>query len=247
MPRYRLLVEYDGTDFHGWQRQPDTRTVQGEIESALLTTTRTPISVTGSGRTDAGVHARGQVAHFDLGEDVDTSRLGLSLNALTPRDIAIRGIWQTHRDFHARYDAYQRRYCYYISTLPTALDRSFRHIVRQVAEIERMNEAAKFLIAERDYSCFCLTQSETENRVCDIKTARWEKGSNEGEWHFTIAADRFLHGMVRAIVGTLLEIGRSYRSVDDLERTIESKDRRRAGAAAPACGLVLEQVYYRTE
>ncbi len=243
--RYRLLIEYDGTDFHGWQRQPNATTIQAEVEAALEVALRQPIVITGSGRTDAGVHARAQVAHFDIDSQLqDLKQLRASLNALTPRAIAIRNVCECESDFHARFDAIRRSYTYRVSTVPIALDRHVRVVVPLETNFDLMNGAADFLIAKRDYSCFCLTQSETKNRVCDIVQSRWKPGVRNGDWDFDIAADRFLHGMVRAIVGTLLQIGQKNRSVSDLTRIIESKDRREAGPAAPARGLSLEEVLY---
>lgn len=244
MPTYRLLIEYDGQPFHGWQIQPDQPSVQGAIETALATVTRKAINVVGSGRTDAGVHARGQVAHFVSDAPLDLFRVQRALNGLLRPHIGILDIAPTHATFHARYDARRRRYHYGITTLPRPLERHRRWLVRPAPAIDRMNEAAHALLGEHDYDAFCRIQSATKNRVCTVHHAAWQPDEQDGTWRFVIEADRFLHGMVRAIVGTLVQIGHGKRPVDDVPRLLASKDRRRAGPAAPAHGLALVYVGY---
>ncbi len=244
MPTYRLLVEYDGGPFAGWQVQPGKPTVQQSLETALQTALRETVTLVGSGRTDAGVHARGQVAHFACGRAHEARRLQQSLNSLTPGSVAVLAAEQAPDSFHARYDARARRYVYAVSTSPRALDRATRLFLRPEPDVDRMNEAAARLPGMRDFSAFCRTRSETRNRVCTIETARWEPEARPGDWRFVIEADRFLHGMVRAIVGTLLRIGHGDWHVADMDRIIASSDRRAAGPAAPAHGLCLDRVRY---
>jgi tRNA pseudouridine38-40 synthase len=239
-----MLVEYDGADFSGWQVQPGVPSVQKAIEDALAVALREPVGLIGSGRTDAGVHARGQVAHFEHGDEVDLFRLRASLNGLLSRSVAVRAIERAPDGFHARYDARARFYSYRISSVPFALERTWRWLVRPAPDLEAMNRAASHLVGRHNFDAFCRIQSDTENRVCEVRRAEWLAEARPGEARFDISADRFLHGMVRAIVGTLLEIGQGKREEADIGEVMASGDRRKAGPAAPAHGLVLESVEY---
>lgn len=244
MPTYRMLIEYDGTDFAGWQVQPEAPTVQAALEAALQTALRAPVRVTGSGRTDTGVHARGQVAHFATAQPVDPRRLLASLNGLLPPTVAVLRLAEAAPAFHARYDACARRYHYYVSTAPRALDRAWRWLLRPAPDFDRMNEAAQALCGTHHFGAFCRTASATENRVCAVQEACWVREERPGDAYFRVVADRFLHGMVRAFVGTLVEVGRGRRPVADVARILATRDRRAAGPAAPPHGLVLEAVSY---
>lgn len=244
MPTFRLLIEYDGAPFSGWQIQQDQPTVQAALEDALAIVLKERPAVVGSGRTDAGVHARGQVAHFQTERAVDTFRLRRSLNGLLPPSVAVLSLDPAPDGFHARYDARRRRYHYYVSTGPRALDRHWRWHLRPPPDFELMNRAAEALLGTQHFGAFCRTRSETENRVCTLYRAAWHLEERPGDARFEIVGDRFLHGMVRAIVGTLVEVGRGKRPVEDLPRLLATEDRREAGPAAPAHGLVLEHVGY---
>lgn len=244
VPTTRLLIEYDGTDFRGWQTQPTGVTVQSTLEAALATALRQPVDLVGSGRTDAGVHARGQVAHFVTEKAPDRHRLRASLNGLLPPSVVVLAVEAAEDGFHARYDARRRRYVYAASTEPRALGRRTRAFFRFPLDVEAMNEAARLFLGRHDFSSFCRTKSETTNRVCLVERARWRRGSRPGDLAFEVEADRFLHGMVRAFVGTLAEVGRGRRQPGEIADVLAARDRRAAGPAAPPHGLVLDRVDY---
>lgn len=246
--RLRLTLEYDGSGFAGWQVQPAQRTVQGELEAAFARIVGQPVAVVGSGRTDAGVHARGQVAHADVpdwfGDGDGLARLVRGLGALTGPDMAVLDVVRAPDTFHARYDARRRVYHYHTALHPRALDRATRVLVRPAPDVEAMNAAAAHLLGAHHFGAFCRTQSETENRVCTLYAAVWEPEARGGDWRFRVEGNRFLHGMVRALVGTLWLVGRGRLSPADLPGILATEDRRAAGPAAPPHGLVLHAVHY---
>lgn len=244
MSRYRITIEYDGAAYRGWQRQDRHPTIQLAIESALETICGSTVLVTGSGRTDTGVNARGQIAHFDLEASIDAGVLINSLNAVTPHDIAIIALAETRPDFHARYDARSRSYRYHVSTAARALDRNWRVRVPRRVDFLRMNRSARPLLGEHDFSSFCRSRSTTTNRVCTVTGAEWAAETRDGDWCFSIEADRFLHGMVRAIVGTLLQVGLGRLPEGCIPGILAQRDRTAAGEAARARGLVLQEVRY---
>lgn len=247
MPVYALLLEYDGTGYSGWQRQHAHPTIQADVEEALRTFLRCEqIQIIGSGRTDAGVHARRQVAHFEC-ETISSdqwNRLVHGLNGLLPASIAVCTVTKAPDGFHARYDAQRRTYHYRISGIPLSLDRNQRLFTSYVLDFERMNRACSTLYGAQHFGAFCRTRSATTNRVCTVHYAQWESEKLPGYSRFVIEADRFLHGMVRSLVGTLMEIGRGQRPVHDLEMILQTQDRREAGPTAPAHALVLDHVTY---
>lgn len=248
MPRYRFLLEYDGAPFAGWQVQPGQRTVQGVVEDALATVLRVPVRLVGSGRTDTGVHALGQVAHADVPASAEPHRLRHALNGVlahrTGGAVAVLLAEPAPASFHARYDARQRLYWYRVAAGPCPLERATRWSLGREPDWERMNAAARHLLGTHAFDAFCLAQSATRNRVCTVVHARWVPEARPGAWRFEAAADRFLHGMVRALVGTLLEVGLGKRPPEDVARVRATADRRAAGPAAPAHGLALVHVAY---
>lgn len=244
MPRYFLELAYDGTPYRGWQRQPATPSVQAELERALSQALhRHQVHATGCGRTDTGVHATEYFAHFDGPSDrVLDDRFAHSLNALLPPSIAVKRLIPVADDAHARFSATERGYAYLIHRRkdPFLNDRSY--LLRPALDVDAMNEACAALIGRQDFSCFQRTGSDNRTPMCDVRTARWE-ATGVG-YRFTVAADRFLRNMVRAIVGTCIRIGKGQRPADDMAAVLASRDRSAAAKSAPACGLYLERVVY---
>lgn len=243
MRNIKLIIEYDGTDFIGWQRQAKGRSVQATIEDAIAQVTNESVSIIGAGRTDAGVHARGQVANFSLNASLTANELLRALNGVLPDDIVIHSVEEAPENFSARYSAKERIYHYFISQKPTALDRKFCWQIFYTLDFNRMNEAAQLLLGNHDFQSFCTSSFELKSFECSVFEAEWQQHLN-GKAVFTIRANRFLHGMVRAIVGTLIDVGRGKIGVEEFAHIIQSKDRRQASMAAPAKGLVLENVVY---
>ncbi len=242
MRNIKMILEYDGTEFCGWQIQPEERTVQGCIEDALLRITRKKVAVTGSGRTDAGVHALGQVCNCFTDTQLSNDELHRALNGVLPGDIAVKMVEDAADDFHARFRAVRRVYRYVIVGRKGALNRRFVWFYPYPLEVEALQSAARLLEGKHDCSAFQSTGSDEENPVCDIFGARWER---RGETlNFVIEANRYLRKMVRTIVGTMVDIGRGKMPPADFEEILYSRDRAKAGATAPARGLFLEAVYY---
>ncbi|HHE55229.1 MAG TPA: tRNA pseudouridine(38-40) synthase TruA [Caldithrix abyssi] len=241
MRRVKAVFEYDGTNYYGWQLQKGQRTIQGEIEQALKIIFKKRIPVTGSGRTDTGVHARNQVAHFDIPE-TNLNILKRSLNGLLASDIVVKSLEFCAPDFHARFDAKKRLYRYYISPQPTALNRNFAWVVWQPLNWTLMQVGAERIKPVQDFRAFCKVKSEVKHHRCLILESRWLR--KEDLLVYEITADRFLHGMVRAIVGTLVALGSGKITLAEMERIIDSGDRRLVPQTAPARGLVLEKVEY---
>lgn len=243
MKRYFLQISYKGTNYHGWQIQPNAISVQEVVEKTLSTVLRETIEVVGAGRTDTGVHASFFVLHFDMEKDIrEPENLLYKLNSLLPYDIACQKIWLVEPDLHARFSAVSRTYKYYISTQknPFKTDTSFKYLL--ALNIDQMNEAARILAEYEDFTSFSRLHTDVKTNNCKILWAQWEVVNTQ--LIFTIKADRFLRNMVRAIVGTLLEVGKGKLSLSDFRKIIEAKDRGVAGASAPAKGLFLVNVEY---
>ncbi|KKY61277.1 pseudouridine synthase [Tannerella forsythia] len=244
MNRYFIWLAYKGTNYCGWQRQPNGLSVQQCVEDVLETVLRRPVPLTGAGRTDAGVHARRMAAHFDVPKALDdTERLAGKLNRMLPQDIAIARIVPVRADAHARFDALSRRYQYLVSEKKDPFDyETVCCMSLRGMDFGAMNEVAKTLYDYTDFTSFSKLHTDVKTNNCRIDEARWEKDGTR--WVFTIQADRFLRNMVRAMVGTMFEVGRGKRSVDDFRRLIEAKDRCRAGTSAPPEGLTLIDIDY---
>ncbi|MEM7185150.1 MAG: tRNA pseudouridine(38-40) synthase TruA [Bacteroidota bacterium] len=240
--RYFIEIAYNGKNYHGWQIQPDAISVQQVLEEAMSTVLREPIKVVGAGRTDTGVHARQLFAHFDFGTIEDTEAMTFKFNSLLPRDISVKRMLSVHDDAHARFDAIEREYQYHITLQKDPFGIDFMHLLHRKLDIEAMNEAAQLLLGYKDFQCFSRNKTGVKTYYCDVKYAAWELQGNQ--LIFTVRADRFLRNMVRAMVGTLLEIGSGKIQASDLERILESKDRSEAKTSAPAKGLYLTRVLY---
>ena len=244
LQKYRAVVDYLGTRYAGWQCQPDRTTVQSKIQEALGKLNREPVNVIASGRTDAGVHARGQVVHFRQKRRMEPKTLRRALNAMLPPDIRIRSAKMASPTFHAQKDAVRKRYEYRLFTGPVLSPFSSEtvyHLLRQVS-FERMTESAPLLEGTHDFSGFAASSSRVKNATRTIFLSRLRRRGNH--LVYRVEGSGFLQHMVRNIVGTLIEIGRARRPVDDLTRVLESRDRRNAGPTAPPQGLCLMRVWY---
>ena len=246
MQRYFILFSYDGAAYHGWQVQPNARTVQQMLEEALTTLLRTPMTVVGAGRTDAGVNAASMVAHVDLPDNTDTVQLKYKLNRILPPDIAVSDILPVKRDAHARFDALSRRYCYYVSTAKSPFSRRYAYRLTGSVDFEAMNRAAALLPEDTDFTSFSKLHTDVKTNNCRIVQAQWRR-LDENHWVFEIEADRFLRNMVRAIVGTLLMVGRHKLSLDGFRAVIENKERSAAGDSAMGEALFLVDVKYPSD
>ncbi|MBI4644337.1 MAG: tRNA pseudouridine(38-40) synthase TruA [Deltaproteobacteria bacterium] len=245
MRNIRLLLEYDGAGYHGWQRQKNALTIQEVVEKALAKLIGEPVKLLGSGRTDAGVHAWGQVANFHTASHIPLKAFHAGLNSLLPRDIAVLDAAEAPADFHARKSARAKTYEYRILNRkePSPLNRRYAWLVRQTLDLEAMAQAAAMLLGEHDFSAFRASGGSPGHAVRQILAAAWHQGA-EGSLRFSITANGFLRGMVRSLVGTMVEIGQGKRPPEDLSGLLASGDRSGAGATAPAHGLFLVEVVY---
>ena len=241
----RLTLEYDGTAFKGWQIQPDQRTVQGELEARLERLYGAPISVTASGRTDAGVHALGQVVNFAPTRDLPLNRLQHALNGMLPPDVAVKKADSVSPDFHARFDARCRHYFYRIRYTKQPIGRHYAWYLRRKLDLTAIKRASNTLIGQHDFTSFCVAAHERENRICRIYACDWQQQGEE--LVFRISGNRFLRAMVRSIVGTLAEMGRGLRPAEAMRDILDACNRQSAGESAPPQGLFLERVIYDDE
>ena len=242
--RYFIDLQYDGAAYFGWQRQPDTATVQGTIEAKLSMLRGVPTEIVGAGRTDTGVNASFYVAHFDSDTAIDCTQLAYKLNKVLPHDIAIMRIYEVEESLHARFDAREREYTYFLTPRKSPFRRFSAWHYTADLNIDNMNAAAARLLEHEDFTTFAKLNSNNKTNICHISHAEWIVES-DGTLRFTIRADRFLRNMVRAIVGTLVDVGRGRYTVEAFDALIRAKDLSKASAGAPACGLFLSNVKYQ--
>jgi tRNA pseudouridine38-40 synthase len=240
--RYFLEFAYKGTNYHGWQYQPNAISVQETLAKAISTILKTNIELVGAGRTDTGVHAKQMFAHFDYESEIDNSYLIHKLNSFLPKDIAILNIHKVHDDAHARFDATQRTYQYHIHTKKNAFESDDSWYYHNPLNIDLMNKACAVLFDYTDFECFSKVNTDVNTFNCKMFEANWTQ--NNEQLIFTVSADRFLRNMVRAIVGTMVYVGLEKVSLSEFKTIIEGKDRNKAGFSVPAHGLYLTKVEY---
>ena len=240
--RYFIELSYNGTHFHGWQKQPNAASVQESIENALTLLLKEKTVIMGAGRTDTGVHAKFMVAHFDTEIDFDNELLIFKLNSFLPPSIAIRNIYSVKPEAHARFDALTRAYEYRLITQKNPFETESAYHLKGNLDVEAMNKAAEKLLNYTNFKCFSKSKTDVKTYDCKLFYAYWEK--HDDVLLFKISANRFLRNMVRAIVGTLIEVGQEKLNIEDIDRIIESKNRSEAGYSVPAKGLYLTEVTY---
>jgi len=240
--RYFIQLSYNGKDYHGWQNQPNEISVQEIVEKALTTILKEEVSIVGAGRTDTGVHALKMFAHFDTDLSFDVDDLVFKLNSFLPKDIAIQDVFNVKPEAHVRFDAISRTYRYRIALNKNAFNFENAYFFTKTLDVNKMKEAANILFQYKDFQCFSKVNTDVKTYNCNIMKAEWHIENDE--LHFVIKADRFLRNMVRAIVGTMINIGIGKIQVSDLHDIIKSKDRSEAGYSVPAHALYLIDVEY---
>jgi tRNA pseudouridine38-40 synthase len=240
--RFFFEITYSGTNYHGWQNQANAIGVQEVVEGALSKIFRTKIEIVGSGRTDTGVHCIQQFFHADIEKEFDENTWLVKINSLLPKDIAIRSIKPVKENAHARYDAFERSYQYKITRVKDPLLVGHAYYFFKEVDVANLNRAAALLVGEQDFECFSKVKTDVNHFICNLKAARWNQ---KGDLLvFSITANRFLRGMVRAIVGTLLDVGTGKITLQEFEVILKSKDRKKAGMNVPPEGLYLTSVKY---
>ena len=241
--RYFLEISYLGTNYHGWQIQPNSITIQGVLEDCISKLLKLKIKLVGAGRTDTGVHANQMFAHFDIDDKINNiDQMIHKLNSFLPHEIVVKKIFQVNNKAHARFDAVCRSYEYFISTEKNPFELNKSYYLKNKLDLKKMNECANLLFNYVDFKSFSKSKSDVKTYNCKIFKASWE--IIEGKLCFKIKADRFLRNMVRAIVGTLIEVGLGTISKDDFEKIINERDRKLAGYSVPAHGLFLKEINY---
>jgi len=243
-----LIIEYDGTNFSGWQIQPNSRTVQETIELALQKLTGKDIRIIGAGRTDSGVHAKGQVAHAIVGKEftIPSDKIAIAINSVLPKDIRIQKAKIFVKEFHARFDAVAREYSYTLTTKESVFLRHFTTYYKYPLDFEKLSDVAALFLGNHDFTTFSKLNLSTKSYICNVEKCDWEK-LNENCYQLHIKADRFVYGMVRALTGTMLEFAGSRITVDQIKDSFAAKNRSLCPALAEQQGLILEKVYYPEE
>lgn len=240
--RYFFDLSYDGRDFHGWQKQPNALGIQEVVEEKLAVLTRRERRVIAAGRTDTGVHAEHMIAHVDFDSPVNPQDLTYKLNRMLPKSIAVNSIFQVHPEAHARFDASSREYEYRIIQKKNPFLSPYATLVKRPLSVDKMQEAANLMMKHRDFKCFSKSRTDVNTYFCQIEEANWIE--HEELLVFQIKADRFLRNMVRAVVGTLIEVGLGKKNLDDFNAVLNSRDRGKAGKSMDAKGLFLKKVTY---
>lgn len=243
MRRYFFEISYDGTSYYGWQRQPKQLSVQEAIENVLSRLySNTPIQITGCGRTDTGVHAKHYIFHVELNEISDTAHFRFKLNRMLPASIVVHSIHEVDSDKHARFDAHSRTYRYFIHGQKDPFLSAFSWYLPQQLDLQEMNRAAAFLLGKQDFSSFAKVHTDVKTSICTVTKATWTQENDT--YYFEITADRFLRNMVRAIVGTLVDVGLKKIKANELTSILAAKNRSAASLSVPAHGLFLWKVDY---
>lgn len=242
MARFKLTIEFDGTHFSGWQIQPDARTVEQTLEDAFSQVLQQDVDLIGQGRTDSGVHARGQTAHVDLPDDADYEKLVYAVNGIIGDEIYINAIEKVEDDFHARFDALSREYVYTISRIPNPLERNYLWVIKSNPDLEVMNECAAMLSGEFDFAGFSKFNPDNYTTLCEIHLSEFEDFGNKIQYR--IRANRFLRNMVRRLVGTMVKVGEGKLSASDFRFLLENPKAEIQTYTAPSKGLILEKVLY---
>lgn len=241
--RYFITLSYDGTNYHGWQVQPNADSVQARLNDALSKLLAAETECVGAGRTDAGVHASMMVAHFDVDKELDCENFAFRLNRIVPKDIAVQKVERVADEMHARFSAKSRTYHYYVYTRKNPYRRHYATQLHFSPDYDAMNEAAKELLRVEDFTSFSKVNNDQKTNICDVTRAQWVQVEDD-MWRFEITANRFLRNMVRAVVGTLLEVGRGRMTKDEFCRVISQKDRCSAGESVPGNALFLVDIKY---
>ena len=241
--RFFIEFSYNGSNYHGWQRQPSQTSIQERFEDCISKILSSNISLTAAGRTDTGVHAKKMFAHFDYDKEFDCLKTIHQLNSFLPNDISVRNIFRVNDDDHARFSAISRTYRYVLISRKDPFMQKRAYLLKNKLDIKKMNEACKYLLSNDDFKSFSKSKTDVKTYICDIQEASWTQ-VDDNTFIFKIKANRFLRNMVRAIVGTLIEVGKNIITIDQFNDVILSKNRVKAGYSVPAHGLYLTDVEY---